>query len=68
MNYRLLEHVEESEENAITASDVMKKRGVSNLNNLLGKDNQIFFKNVTVKRVRCNEDWTKKESIFNGIF
>ena len=43
MNYSLHEYVEESKENAVTTSDVMKKRGVSNLNSvLLGKTIRFF--------------------------
>ena len=45
MNYSLHEYVEESKENAVTTSDVMKKRGVSNLNSvLLGKTVRKFLR------------------------
>lgn len=58
--------MEESKENVLTSSDIMKRMNGNLNSNTLRKEIKKIFKHVQVKRIGTKKDWTK--NLYNGIF
>lgn len=66
---RLIEHVEESKENVLASSDILKRMNGNLNSNTLGKEiKKLFIQTCTSEENQNKRGLDKKENLYDGIF
>jgi hypothetical protein len=66
--FRLLEHVEKSQENSLALDKIYNSMNTCMAKSSVSKAVKRLFKHITIKRERNKDNWCERSIVYHGIF